>query len=498
MLADGEPAADESPDSGATPDSEIAAAVNGHALVARSVLSTPDEVTQKLIGPNSEPVVEIPLPGWVWNLERRKQWQTALRDWSQIDNIALLVELPPASLPETVLLAENLPNLIWLADVKKANAAETRDQLETLRHARCHLAGAVINRARTSMFGDRFARWLSSSAVLLLLHGLPLYGQGTPGRVTNAIVVAANTNLALSVVGPGQRAAWQKRLTLGPGDIVTLALWREPALTRPDVAIGPDGRISFAEAQDVLATGLTLDELRARMNEELAKFRRAPEIMITPVAFRSKKYYMLGHVTTKGVYILDRPITVLEAVARARGFESGLVDRNIISVADFSRSFLIRRGKRIPLNFENLFQSGDLSQNLSIEPDDYIYFPGASVKEVYVLGEVRLPGPASYTANMSLMAAITARAGYTDRAYKGRVLVVRGSLNKPEVFAIETKDILAGKAPDFRLQPKDIIFVNSRPFIYAEELADAAIVAFLQSIVTATVGVHLIQQTQGE
>ena len=190
---------------------------------------------------------------------------------------------------------------------------------------------------------------------------------------------------------------------------------------------------------------------------------------------------------TKGVYTLDRPTTVLEAVVRAHGFETGLVDRNIISVADFSRSFLMRQGKRYPLNFENLFQNGDLSQNLSIEPGDYLYFPGANVKEVYVLGEVRLPGSTPYTPSMTLMAAISARAGYNDRAYKGKVLIVRGSLNKPETFVVDTKDILAGKARDFLLQPKDIIFVNSRPFIYAEELADRAVTAFLQSIVTAHV-----------
>ena len=466
---------------------------NGHgALVPTNVLNTPDEVTQKLIGPNSEPVVEIPLPGWVWNLERRKQWHEALLHWSQIDNIALLVELPPASLPETVLLAENLPNLIWLADGSKATAARTREQLKTLRHARCHLAGAVMNRVPASFFENRFARWLGCAALVLGLHGWSAQGQEGERPSTNGTAGVANTNLSLSVVAPGLRAPWQQRLTLGPGDVVTLALWREPALTRPDVAIGPDGRISFAEAQDVLASGLTLDELRVKMNEELGKFRRAPETMITPVSFRSKKYYVLGRVMTKGVYILDRPITVLEAVARARGFETGLVDRNIITVADFSRSFLMRQGRRLPLNFESLFQSGDLSQNLSIEPGDYLYFPGANVREVYVLGEVRLPGPAACSPNMTLMAAITARAGYTDRAYKGRVLVVRGSLNKPEVFAIETKDILAGRAPDFRLQPKDIIFVNHRPFIYGEDLADRAITVFLQSIVTATVGIHVI------
>ena len=131
------------------------------ALVASDVLNSPDEVTQMLVGPNQEPVVQIPLPGWVWDLERRKQWQAALRCWSQIDNIALLVELPPASLPETVLLAENLPNLIWLADGEKAKAGTTRAQIETLRHARCHLAAAVLNRARPPFFRNRLARWLS-------------------------------------------------------------------------------------------------------------------------------------------------------------------------------------------------------------------------------------------------------------------------------------------------------------------------------------------------
>ena len=462
------------------------------ALVTSRALSTPDEVTQKLIGPNPEPVVEILLPGWVWNLERRKQWHTALHDWSQIDNIALLVELPPASMPETVLLAANLPNLIWLADGEKATAAKTREQLETLRHARCHLAGAVLNRVPASFFTNRLARWLGCAVLLCGLPALPAYGQENEVQSTNATVNGGNTNLSLSVVTATPRAEWQQRLTLGAGDVVTIALWGEPTLTRTEVAIGPDGRISFLEAQDVLANGLTVDELRAKLNVELGKYRRAPQAMVTPVAFRSKKYFVLGHVMTKGVYVLDRPITVLEAVARAHGFETGLVERNIITVADFSRSFLMRQGKRIPLNFERLFQSGDLSQNLSIEPGDYLYFPGSNVKEVYVVGEVRLPGATPYTPEMTLMAAIAARAGYTERAYKGKVLVVRGSLNKPEVFVIETNDILEGKATDFRLQPKDIIFVNSRPFIYAEELADLAITAFLQSIVTSATGNYLV------
>jgi len=217
---------------------------------------------------------------------------------------------------------------------------------------------------------------------------------------------------------------------------------------------------------------------------------------VTPVAFRSKRYYMLGKVMTKGVYVLDRPITVLEAIARAHGLENGLVERNVIDLADFQRSFLARGGKRYPLNFEKLFQEGDLSQNIPIEPGDYIFFPSTAVKEVYVVGEVRLPGTVIYSPNTTIIAAIAARGGYTDRAYKARVLVVRGSLNNPEAYAVDTHAILDARAPDFKLQPRDIIYVNSRPFIKVEEILDMAATAFIQSLITTWTGVSVVKPIQ--
>ena len=47
------------------------------------------------------------MPGWVWNLARRKQWKQALEHWRHIDNVVILVELPPASVPEALLLADH-------------------------------------------------------------------------------------------------------------------------------------------------------------------------------------------------------------------------------------------------------------------------------------------------------------------------------------------------------------------------------------------------------
>ena len=58
-------------------------AEQGIEVLAPSALSSPGQVADQLCGPNSPPVVHIPLPGWVWNLERRKQWLDALEYLAQ-------------------------------------------------------------------------------------------------------------------------------------------------------------------------------------------------------------------------------------------------------------------------------------------------------------------------------------------------------------------------------------------------------------------------------
>ncbi len=134
-------------------------------LAPSNVLESPMEISQRLTGVDAQPMVHIPLPGWVWNLDRRKQWKAALDQWQQIDNVVILVELPPASSPEAVLLAENLPNLIWLTESGKATAAETRSQIETLNNACCNIVGAVLkDDTATASARPSFSRWTETAA----------------------------------------------------------------------------------------------------------------------------------------------------------------------------------------------------------------------------------------------------------------------------------------------------------------------------------------------
>jgi polysaccharide biosynthesis/export protein len=477
------------------PAAPAAPAAESVALSA-NVLSTPGQIVEQLSRENSSPRVDIPLPGWVWNLDRRKQWQSALEAWRAIEHVVIFVELPPASVTETVLLAENIPNLVWLVDSNRSDSAETHSDLETLRDARCNLVGAVLNRECAAPVRGRFRRWFGNSAATLLLGiGLAASLQHAFAAETSAPteVVSASgiAPAAFSVVSPAHRADWQRRLTLGPGDVLSFHLFGAPELTREDVPIGPDGLISYLEAENLRATGLTVDELRDRLNEELRKYRRAPQAFITPRLYPSKRYYILGTVVQKGVFPLDRPMTIIEAVARAHGFETGASRGDVIETTDFSRSFIGRGGRHLPVDFEKLFLHGDLSQNIALEPGDYLNFPAAASGAIHVLGEVRAPGVVPFDSDTSVLSAIANRGGFTERAWTKHVLVVRHSQSRPEAFTIDARGALAGTAPNFALQPGDLVYVNDRPWIRAEELLDRATSAFVEAAVISWTGVHI-------
>jgi protein involved in polysaccharide export with SLBB domain len=333
------------------------------------------------------------------------------------------------------------------------------------------------------MNNPSFKRWIGSSVCLLAGLELALGAENAAPAPEIAAAEPAAPNLSLSVRAPDHRPAWQQRLTLGPGDILNLSLFERPETARAEVPISPDGRITFLQARDIPAAGLTVDELRAKLDEALGKFYENARAVVIPAAIHSKKYFLLGSVVNSGVYTFDRPLTVIEAIARAGGLQTGLSEARSVELTDLAHSFLVRNGQRLSLDFERLFQRGDLSQNAALEPDDYLYFASANANEIYVLGEVMSPGVVTFAPKPTVLNVIAARGGYTLRAYKGRVLVVRGSLDHPQTFDIDTRAILSGGRPDFKLEPKDIVYVSTNPWKIGGEILDTAVRAFVQGFV---------------
>ena len=283
---------------------------------------------------------------------------------------------------------------------------------------------------------------------------------------------------------PALASSWTQRYTLGPGDVFDFSLFGRPDLTRVNLFIEPDGNISYLQATEIHAEGLTVEELRGKIEECLSTYYKRPRVMIAPKELHSKKYFILGKVEAAGAYPMDHPVTLVEAIAQAKGVELGLVEDKTVELCDYAHSFLLRGGKHMPVDFQRLFVEGDTSQNVALEPNDYIYMASAISNNIFILGEVRAPGSQGFSPNLSVTGAIALRGGFTDVAYRDRVLVLRGSIQHPQHFVVDINKTLRGVQCDFRLEPKDVIYVNARPWQFAEELLDTAISAFTTAATT--------------
>lgn len=416
-------------------------------LSLREALRDPEFVSNHLRQHRGEVCTLSTDETWAWTPEQRQHWWTTLAKWRSASEVVILITLPSVEQPESLLLAEKLPNLLWIGSSGSTRVQSVSDSLRMYRDSGCRLVAAVLDRAPVlkPMALARFAALLMLSVSAVNAQSLPL----------------------------------------GPGDAVNINMPGMEGHEREAVPIGPDGRLTYLQVRDIVAAGLSVDQLRTKLTAELRRYYKSAKVVVTPSAFQSRKIYVLGKVVKNGAINLDRPMSLLEVVAEAGGLETGLFQQNTVELADLGRSFVMRGQQRLPLNLEALFLRGDMSQNVCIEPGDYVYFPSANSNEIYVLGDVKMQGTQGLLSRTSVHSAIAQAGGFTPKAYTQRILVIRGSLEKPERFVVDMNDVLTARSTGFRLEPKDIVYVADRPWASAEELVNIAINAFLQGAVSS-------------
>lgn len=280
----------------------------------------------------------------------------------------------------------------------------------------------------------------------------------------------------------------QEFFTLGPGDRVEVELLDDLG-SRTTTTVGPDGKLYFNLLPGVDVWGLTLTQAKEVLEKEFAKFvKQTPQISLTLRDVFSKRVWLLGRFTSPGIYSLTNTTTLLDAILQAGGpanfsGEKDLsVANNTDELADLERSFVIRKGKMIPVNFNRLLKHGDLSQNIYLEADDFIYMPAATSRNVYVMGAVSQPRAIAYSEDLTLAGAIAHAGGRIQYSYLSHVAIVRGSLSDPKIAIVDAKDILTGHATDIPLQPRDIIYVPLKPYRILSRYLDLIMTTFVSSV----------------
>jgi polysaccharide export outer membrane protein len=156
---------------------------------------------------------------------------------------------------------------------------------------------------------------------------------------------------------------------IGPNDILSIYVWKEPELTR-EVIVMPDGRVTIPLAGEIVALGRTVTQLKKTISEKLEKYVTAPEVTVMVKESRSQVIYTIGKVAKPGSYPLTSSMTILQALSAAGGFKEWADQKNII---------IVRRqaGKeiQIPFNFNEFTSGKNLEKNILLQPGDTIVVP---------------------------------------------------------------------------------------------------------------------------
>ncbi len=139
---------------------------------------------------------------------------------------------------------------------------------------------------------------------------------------------------------------------LGPGDVITLKVWREPEWSG-DFAVNEDGIATFPRLGPVSVTMMSADSLRSFLVDSLGRFLVNPSIEVIP----QRRIRVLGAVRNPGLYPVPATVTVGDAVALAGGaISEGQPDKVILRRGGQELQINLTRDTRLT---ETPIRSGD-------------------------------------------------------------------------------------------------------------------------------------------
>ncbi len=213
---------------------------------------------------------------------------------------------------------------------------------------------------------------------------------------------------------------------VGPGDVISIIVYDNDDL-KTKVRVSSNGTIVVPLLGAVNVNKLSISAITEKLTKLFAAgYIVNPQINVFVDEFRSRKVVILGNVRNPGIIELSGPTTFLELVSKAGGF-----DKDAGDTATIKRK-VGEKDTVIPLNLTSLVKGGDLTQNIQINDEDTVYISGAG--KCYVTGEVDTPGNYPCGEGSTVLKVITLAKGFTGKASKSSVSIVRMEGDKKNVM----------------------------------------------------------------
>ena len=198
-------------------------------------------------------------------------------------------------------------------------------------------------------------------------------------------------NTRQSILEEAGKAKPKDEYIIGQGDILGITVYGEG-----DMAVSPvqggareegsdsiksngagvqvrmDGMISLKHIGDIKAVDLTLTQLADYLKIIYATVFDDPVVTTVLVQSNSQRYTVMGKVAKPGVYYLDYPINIVQAVARTGGFTEWANSDITLVRKEAPKQDMLFKGNTLEFDYDDFLKGKKLERNITVKSGDII------------------------------------------------------------------------------------------------------------------------------
>jgi len=159
---------------------------------------------------------------------------------------------------------------------------------------------------------------------------------------------------------------------LGPNDVISVEVFGQcPDYCKENITVPPTAKIAYPLIRDgVFVGGRSVEQIQAEITKKLDEYIIDPKVTVTLVKAMSARYSVMGKVTTPGIRVMDRKVSLYEAVVEAGG---------VLKTGNKKKITLVRFNAQGNLSRQDVnlveIESGKAPM-IYLAPGDQVFVPG--------------------------------------------------------------------------------------------------------------------------
>ena len=131
---------------------------------------------------------------------------------------------------------------------------------------------------------------------------------------------------------------------LGPSDVISVEVFGQcPDYCKTGITIPPNARISYPLVREgILVAGKTVEQIAAEITKKLDEYIIDPKVTVTLDKAMNTRYSVMGNVASPGVRVMDRKVSVYEAIIESGGVTKN-ADKNKIYIVSYEKEGRLSR-----------------------------------------------------------------------------------------------------------------------------------------------------------